>query len=452
MLLENERVFDIKDSDKPPVIFPVREIQTPDITEIKYSSKDFFFDSSPKLPDVQPMPYSPNRDSLNKNKAKLRHNYLKVGLGKYLTPSAELYLVNGLKSKTNWTINAKHTSAHLDKIALRQFREEMLVAQIGKTAKNSVWDLTLKGLNNAYALYAHTDSIQKASQILKDSLGRGFTTADIAFHIGNERFTMKEGWVYEVKMGTRNIWDSKIYQKLANNYEYNIFLLPKIQYYFTDNWSAGLTTDFATSFGQVSDLSNTRIFVQTIPYAQFEKGNLKARAGASVNNFWNKMGTTTQNNFFIVPVIEAQYHLLPGVLSVYAGYKAGMKNNTYYDMLTTCRYVNRVLTFRPTTEKTNIYLGLQGNFMSKIDYNVRGYYKKIANPLLFAGTAEGRFINVLYDSLTTNWGTHIEANYSVVQTLQIGGQWIIIISKRHQQKPILVLLLFKSVFLAVCNC
>lgn len=422
MVLENERIFDIKDSDKPLMGFPNREIQTPDVTEIQYLSKDYFFDSKPELPPINPIAYNPNSDSSLKNaNGNLRHNYIKAGLGQFITPYAELYLTNSPKSAVNWVINAKHSSSHLDKITLRQFREESLLAQIGKTGKSNVWDLTLRGFNNAYSIYAHTDSIAKPSISLKDSLGRGFTNGDIAFHIGNERFTAREGWVYEIKVGAKNVWDSKVFKKLQSNNEYNIFLLPKLQYYFNNDWSAGFVTDFVTSFGKISDLANTRFFVNALPYVQFENEKWKARAGASINNFHNTLGKADTNQFFIASVIEASYQIIPSTLSLYAGYKGGMKNNTYYDLLNTCRYVSRNVILSTTTEKMHAYLGAHGNIMSKLDLDIKGYYKKIANPLLFYGTQEGQFIQVMYDSLTSNWGSHIEVNYSVVQTLHIGG-------------------------------
>jgi hypothetical protein len=82
-LLENERIFDIKDSDKPSIPYPIRELPPQDVSEIQFLSKDYNFESVVSVPKVEMIPYQPAPDSSGD---RLMSNYVKLGVGQYLTP------------------------------------------------------------------------------------------------------------------------------------------------------------------------------------------------------------------------------------------------------------------------------------------------------------------------------------------------------------------------------
>lgn len=418
MILENERIFDIKNSDKPELAFPVREIKTPDFTEIEYLSKDFYFDAQPELSAITPTPYSTKVDS---GGGELYYNYLKAGLGQFLTPYGEIFLSHRPNSPLRWTVNARHYSAHADVIRLRQFREEMLKAHLGKYGNGKLWEADLQANNQAYHLYANFKPKELFSDTLKDSLSRNFTNVNANFNLTNKYHTDEDGLVYEAKTALQGIWDSKIYRTLANNSEYNLLLLPKLAYYFNGNWGVGGTMDLTYSFASLAGKPDNRLFLKAKPYARYkhEKLHLKTRLGASVNYFMHP--NAANNSFFISPFGDVTLDVMPERLSVFVGYDGEMHNNTYYQMLTTCWYLDREAKILPTTDRMNIFVGAFGNIRSKFDWNAKLHYKRIQNPLLMYGRENGRFIGLMYDSLTTNVGLHLEAVYGVIQTIQLGG-------------------------------
>ncbi|MBX7240249.1 MAG: TonB-dependent receptor [Bacteroidia bacterium] len=419
LILENERIFDIMESEKTPVYYPVREMETPDVTEIQFLSKDYYFDSKVEAPEVLPEKFvtpEPKKEDI----PRLFNHYVKLGVGKYLTPYARLYLGSNPDKDVRWGVNFQHLSAHLDKIPLRNFRNDDLGVQFSSDKKNH-WEVSLKGGNNQYFLYGTPAvyEIKTPSDAMKDSLRRGFSYADVRFQADNK--ANREKFYYNIPVSLTNIWDRRIADSVSGNSEYNIGINPDLAFFFNDFLSAGIQPQVVFSIGKIADNSTNRILTNTLPYVSFEKKAIKVKAGANLGYFNQFSGPVKGDDFRVFPSVEAEYKISRLSMSVLAGYKGGFLNNTYRDMLSTCRYLDPSAQIRPTIEKMNVFIGSKAVVKSRYDINFLASYRKLESPLLYTGFENNGLIQAVYDSLTTNVGVELETNYSVLQEMQIGG-------------------------------
>ncbi len=423
MILENERIFDLMESDKSPIYYPVREMETPDVTEIEFLSKDYFFDSKVEAPAVVPEKINPASLGDKEKKIKIFNHYLKLGLGKYLTPLGKLYLGSNPDNDLKWAVVLQHVSAHADKIRLRNFRDEDARFTLSSD-KNNHWEINIRGGNNQYFLYGTPDifNIKTPSDRMKDSLNRGFSYADLRFQADNKANTEK--FYYNIPVSFKNIWDKKIAaDSVSGNAEYNVAINPDLAFLLNEDLRFGITPEAAFSFGKTADQSISRLIVNGTPYAAYEKNNIRAKAGVVLGYYNLLSGPLKRDEFKVFPSIEAEYYLPSISTSFYGGYKGGIVNNTYRDMLENCRYLNPYAQILPTVEKMNIFLGGKTLLMSRYDIRVKAFYRTLENPLLFTGSINNGWIQAQYDSLTKNIGFELETNYSIRQDIQIGGSF-----------------------------
>ncbi|MEO0585466.1 MAG: hypothetical protein AAF135_24855, partial [Bacteroidota bacterium] len=89
LVLENERINDVIDSDKPFIKPPYQEIKQGAQDKPTYQSQEFYVETEfepvpPRFKEVDP-------DEKNRYK----NNLLRLGIGRYTTPLAQLYINNG---------------------------------------------------------------------------------------------------------------------------------------------------------------------------------------------------------------------------------------------------------------------------------------------------------------------------------------------------------------------
>lgn len=422
MILENERVVDILNSDKPTISLPVRTINTPDMEEITYNSQKFYYPIKLELPLFQPKAFQPNSrqkgDSLP-----IYNNLLKVGLGQYLTPVVNLYMANGKDAEVNYALDFAHKSVHADRLKLRQFREDGGTLMIGKSKDDRAFSVRLHGYNTAYSQYATFVTPKEPYTAFKDSLKRGFTQADITLNM-QQAASKKAPLSYDISLGSRNIIGENPVGIAKGNRETQIFLDPNVGFLLNDNFSLGLLsqinyTNAALTLDSTIKGANNRFFVKGEPTLLFKKDDVfSAKAGLIAGFFSDAFEGNKYSRGNIAPVAEVFVGIIPSRLSITAGYRGNLTNNTYYSILEQCRFVNPNMEIRPTFEKGNAFVSVDGNINYKMDINVKGYYRTVKNQLMFVAV-DSSDIRVRYDDMNVIGGA-VNMNYNVSQSLMAG--------------------------------
>ncbi|MEM7367118.1 MAG: TonB-dependent receptor [Bacteroidota bacterium] len=407
IVLENERIEDVIDSEKPFIKPPYQEIKTGSTEEIQYESKDFYVETA-----FQPV--EPKIRNLDKEKKEnLTNNHLRLGVGRFLTPLAQLYINNGRDREVDYGLSFQHLSAHKDVIPLRRFREDFGTATFAKISK----DITAQGrfhlYNTAYFYYAGDDStlIPGPAAAREDSLKMGFTRVDVSGQLFSN-YNPKEEVFYDAGAGI------KFYRDRFTNSELHLAITPSGGYRLRDDTNLHLGTELNYIRGNIGGIAQNRFFAELTPSLNFDNETFSLKAGVRFNYFGNSIDTVNYSN--LGPMVEVGYEAVPDQLKLIVGLSSGMTNNSYYDMIYENRYLNRSVDIRPTTETINAYFAAEGNISQYLDYSAKVFYKRNQNQLMYVNNDSITF-TALYDSLMTTTGAHVEINYDLEDGLQLGG-------------------------------
>jgi outer membrane receptor protein involved in Fe transport len=407
LVLENERIEDVIDSDKPFIKLPYQELENPAKDNTSFESRDFYVetDFQPAPPEI--MPYG-DRDALKLYK----NNLFRAGIGRFATPFARLYLNNGKDQKTNYGLELSHISAHQDgPIPLRRFRENYLKLNGGMIEDDYSFLANGNLVNRSYFNYAGTENMDNP-EILADSLRMGFTQLNVDANLLTN-YDPNRDYEYDVMAGI------KLHNDRLGNNEFHFDLTPKGGYRVTPDVLAGADAQFTYIRGQIAGEGQNRIFAQITPNIKFDNGRLAIKGGINFGTFSNSVDTVSYSN--IGPDVEISYEVVEDEVSVVLGYNSQVINNTYFDMISQNPYLDSSVVIKPSIERLNIYGGLKGNLGQKLDFAVRAYHKQVENQLIYDLGREDRYFNVLYDSLTRITGLHAELNYKLQDDFTAGA-------------------------------
>ncbi len=155
-----------------------------------------------------------------------------------------------------------------------------------------------------------------------------------------------------------------------------------------------------------------------------------------VNLVYGLDGERSDSNFYIYPAVTASYRLLNEFAIVYGGIEGELKQNSYYGLVGENPFVSPTLAIVPTDQQYDAYIGLKGQLLPNLSYNIKGSYtaenrKPLfkLNPLNAFRTDEkgyyyGNSFEVFYDDVKT-LGVFAELNVDVNRnfTLGINGEY-----------------------------
>jgi hypothetical protein len=133
-------------------------------------------------------------------------------------------------------------------------------------------------------------------------------------------------------------------------------------------------------------------------------------------------GTDLENsegNFYIYPTITASYRLLDEVAIAYGGVEGELKQNSFYGFVEENPYVSPTLDIQPTDQQYDAYIGLKGQLLPNLSYNIKGSYMAENRKPLFLLNPENTSRT---DEKGYYYGNSFQVFYDDVKTLGIFGE------------------------------
>ena len=139
----------------------------------------------------------------------------------------------------------------------------------------------------------------------------------------------------------------------------------------------------------------------------------------------------SEGNFYIYPTITASYRLLDEVAIAYGGVEGELKQNSFYGFVEENPYVSPTLDMQPTDRQYDAYIGLKGQLLPNLSYNIKGSYMAenrkplfLLNPENTSRTDEkgyfyGNSFQVFYDDVKT-LGVFGELNVDINRNFSLG--------------------------------
>ncbi len=404
LTLENERIDDVIDSNKPTIGTPKLKLSKPSTEGIRYDSKDFKIET-----DFKPTPPDPTPIDLAAEEHVAYGNMVKLGFARFTTPLLKVYLNNTKETDYDYGMDFTHQSSHNDRVEFRNFRKDY--GSLNGSIQNDAFKLYGKFdmYNTAYNNYADTANIREGNT---DTTRMSFTRVN--FKAGITSLDDPDlPYYYDLGLKLKN------YDGQRENREFHLNILPRGGFYITEDISLDIKSELTVSTAKIAGNSQRRSFLGFQPSLVYESTGFQARAGFAWNRFKNNVDSTAFSN--LGPWIEASFAILPEELSVIAGVTSGMTYNYYYNMIYENPYLTNDIEIKPTIEKINVYAGIKGNIGQQFDYSAKAYYKRVENQLIYFAPPEGAYFSALYDSLMTAVGVHVEINYDLNSDIKAGA-------------------------------
>lgn len=127
----------------------------------------------------------------------------------------------------------------------------------------------------------------------------------------------------------------------------------------------------------------------------------------------------SESNFYIYPAVTASYRLLDDNVIAYGGLEGELRQNSYYDLVEENPFVSPTLDILPTDSQYDAYVGLKGQLLPNLSYNIKGSYTAENRRPLFKLNPQNSFRN---DEKGYYYGNSFEVFYDDIKTLGLFGE------------------------------
>ncbi len=413
LVLENERIEDVIDSEKPFLTPPSLSISPPSVSDFDYNSLFRYLstDFDPAPPDIKTLdPVKPSST---------RHNMVKLSMGRYITPRLDLFLNNGADQVQDYGLNFTHASAHNDEVTYRKYREDFATVYGSVQSGYNQYGGALDVYNTSYFNYGDTlanfaETLEDGNELetIEDSIRMGFTRVQLSGYL---KSLENPELPYHYNLGAR----LRYYADRRENTEFHVTLRPRGELEFNKKLSLEADLEYTYTRADIGLQIQNRQFFWIIPAIVFDNQQLRLRGGIIFNAYNNDRDPAVVSHFS--PIGEASYELFPDELTITAGYLSGMVYNHYYDMIDRNRFMSKDVRFLPSIEKWHIYGGVKGRIAQRVDYAARVFFSRVEDALVFTVEPDDAYFTASYDSLVETLGVTGEVIYQMTDELRIGG-------------------------------
>ncbi|MEM6864866.1 MAG: TonB-dependent receptor [Bacteroidota bacterium] len=362
----------------------------------------------------------------------LYNSYASIGLGNFNNAMLELYSGREFNRGENlFDVGLSHRSSRGDIESTpldADFYNTKLDVSYGKKDRDLDWGAAIRLQHQRYNWYGvELDEFDETILASLDET-QNYFNAQAKAHLNLEDSFFKSGNIV-----LRRFWDT------LDSGENRVVVKPTIELPITEELITIKTKfDYVNGTFENASLDNTTN-ESGIDYGHFQIGvspsllilrdDLTLNLGANI-----VYGLDTENsasNFFIYPAVTASYRLVDETVIAYGGIEGELWQNSYYDFVQENPYVSPTLDIQPTDQQYEGYIGVKGQLLPNVGYNVKGSYTAENRRPLFLLNPEnqsrsdengyflGNSFQVFYDDIKT-LGLFGELNVDINRNFSLG--------------------------------
>lgn len=339
---------------------------------------------------------------------KLYGNFVKAGIGNYLTPYLEVYSYNKRNDQFSAGAHFRHLSSIHGPVDKRNSGvSDNMLAFSGKYFTEPV---TFSGKaqyrRNKVYFYGYNPEVE----VLRDTIKQVFNQVELTAGV-KDNF---EDALTSFNLNTRfNLLNDRFDAR-----ELLFSLDGNLDFEISDQLDAVLNIDLLLS-NRKDDGSLSRNLFKLNPTFRYQTEQLQIEGGFNVVFNNDTLANATQLNFY--PVVNASYKLVEEAV-VYAGIGGDVEAVTFESLVDENPWVDRQIPLLHTNKTFELYGGLKGNLAGKLAYDAGFSLGTYRNMHFFANSARDttRF-SVLYDNGTTTLFNFFgEVNFLHKENLKLG--------------------------------
>jgi outer membrane receptor protein involved in Fe transport len=344
--------------------------------------------------------------------------YLKLGMGNYFTPMAELS-INSLRSKdVIYGINVNHLSSR-GKVKLDN--NEKVFAGYGNTGLSAYGKKIMRNASVSYDagintknVYAYGYNPEIDTVLDKTDIKQNYLTLNAGLKL-NSLKTDSNRFIYNLAV------DYHYFQDLESNKENDILVYADFQNGFGDK-VIGLRTKTNIISQNIDNAFNIgQVFIN--PY--LTKATREWRFELGLNGIIHHADTTT--NFGITPNINLQFNIIPRIMTAYLGANGKWEINSYRFIANQNPFILPMQEHLNAPSKYNLesFAGIKGNFSSQMSYQINGFYTAVKDMVMFANVFSdadnigNQFVILRDDAEIT--GIEAELSYTLDEKIKISS-------------------------------
>jgi len=350
----------------------------------------------------------------------LFNSYASVGLGNYNNALVDFYTSREIdRGNQRLDIGLNHFSSRGDieeTLLNTDFYNTDLAGYYTKNDRNYSWGANLGASHQLYNWYGLPETVTDPLVVEGIDEKQQYFTLEAGAHLKLKDSPFKNG---EIQL--RRFWDE------VESAENRLIFQSVLEFPVTEeNLTIAAGVDYlGGSFENalISDVQNlggiNYGFIQAniSPSLNIIRDNLTLKLGANI-----MYGLDTENsesNFYIYPAVSASYRLLDEVAIAYAGVEGELRQNSYHGFVADNPFLAPAVAIQPTDHQYDAYVGLKGQLLPNLSYNIKGSYSAENRRPLFKLTPENSFRN---DEKGYFYGNSFELFYDDIKTLGIFGE------------------------------
>lgn len=365
----------------------------------------------------------------------LYNSYASAGGGNPANLMAKFYTSHNIDRESAYTIGLNHNSSRgdIDGVVLDNiFSNTRLDASFKKRDSDFDWGADAAFQHQLYNWYGLPEGFDTATLLTIDPR-QNYFMAEAGGHVNVE-----DSFFESAELKYRRFWDA------VKSGENRVIFKPAFDFPLgEESFGVKFKVDYVSGTFENADVNNTENTVG-INYSHLQVGvnprltmlrdDLSLNLG--INLVYGLDSENSDSNFYIYPAVTASYRLMDEFAIAYAGIEGELVQNSYYGFVEENPYVSPTLTMQPTDKQYNSYIGLRGQLLPNLSYNIKGSYTAENRKPLFnlnpqndsrtdeKGYFYGNSFEVFYDDLKT-LGIFAELNVDVNRnfTLGINGEY-----------------------------
>ncbi len=343
----------------------------------------------------------------------LFNSYASAGGGNPANLMAKFYTSRTIDRESGYTVGLGHNSTRGDiaGVALDNvYSDSEIEGSYKKRNRDFDWGFDVGAQHQLYNWYGLPPETFDATTIGAIDERQNYYRAEVGAHLNVE-----DSYFKSADIRYRRFWDS------AKSGENRVVFQPAFDFPVNDEtFGIVLKVDYVNgSFKNAPlsfptnevgiDYSNLQVGIN--PSLTMLRNDLSLNLG--VNLVYGLDGERSESNFYIYPAVTASYRLLNEFAIAYGGIEGELKQNSYYSYVEENPFVSPTLNVVPTDKQYDAYLGLRGQLLPNLSYNIKGSYTAENRKPLFllnpqnsdrgdeAGYNFGNSFDVFYDDLRT---------------------------------------------------
>ncbi len=349
----------------------------------------------------------------------LFNSFASAGGGNPANIMAQFYTSHEIDRESNYTIALDHNSSRGDIDGLQLdniFSNTNLDASFKKRDRDLDWGADIGVKHQLYNWYGLPEGVY--DQATADGIDerQNYFMAEAAGHIN-----VDDSFFKRADLKYRRFWD--VVGSGENRAIFNTgFEFPVNEEFFdikanVDYVGGAFENANVNNANNDAGITYGNLQVGINPSLTMLRDDLSLNLG--VNLVYGMDLENSEGNFYIYPAVIASYRLLEEAVIAYGGVVGELRQNSYYDFVDENPFVSPTLNIAPTDSQYNAYVGLKGQLLPNLSYNIKGSYTAENNSPLFKLNPQNNFRD---DEKGYYFGNSFEVFYDDIKTIGIFGE------------------------------